>query len=135
MEFAKNLASLITEDEPEQPRQEVPAPKSDALTAILNAAKPFQTTAEPEPEENDRHSQALQAAMEQLVESEGFIIIGVERRPHPQVKGGMLEPYAFGFSETPEAELAIQIHMAGVSARSHQDLAVKALAEVTGNES
>lgn len=118
LEFANTMASLFTDDEPQEPQTE------DLTTRILNGGSLFGGMP-PQEKATDPYQEAAEAASQRLADSEGFIVIGVDRR-----EDGMLEPFALGYSKTTKAELAVEAHMAGVNARAHQELALQSLAKL-----
>lgn len=77
-----------------------------------------------------KFAQALEAAFEQLKDSEGFIVIGVNRRPFPGQANGALEPFAAGFSRTAEADITVAVHMSRIAASTYLELAQQAIANL-----
>src|SRR5665213_739911 len=61
---------------------------------------------DPVPEDNldVEYVEALQSAFEVLKDCESFLVVGVSHKNHSQATGGMLMPFALGYSKTKEAE-------------------------------
>lgn len=130
-ELAQQFVGKLTEafaqlTQPPAPEPEVKKPRSN-LSAILEPLMRGQQANERQiPPEEAQMQSAVQDAMQHLENSAGFILLGVELKEHP-TKGDVLEPFVVGGAISPEAEMFTQYHLAGINARSHQDLALQAL--------
>lgn len=132
MDVAQRLAAILTND------TETPDTKSeqpDLVGRIAEAARAFMPggtlgAVEESDGDDDHYEQAAAMASRQLASADGFIIIGVERQEHPQSRNGKLIPFAYGSSRSPEAELAVQHHLAGITASAHQEIVLKTLANL-----
>lgn len=123
--FGQGLKAIMGGDE--EPQKPAPKQESSSLKNLLDQ--------QPEaPDEQAEFDQAIQEALEQMNESEGFVVLGVARRDHPKAENGMLIPFAASFSKTMESELLLGAHMASVAARAHQDLTIQAISAVAMNE-
>lgn len=76
---------------------------------------------------SEQYAAAVSQVTDLLNECEGFVVMGVARRDHPEAKQGVLVPIAAEFAQNPESGLMAFSAMAKYAAEAYQDLTIQVI--------
>lgn len=82
-------------------------------------------------EANISREQMLATVAEYLPDAEAFVLVGVQRKPHPQSEKGVLIPYAIMHADSDESELMAMSQISALAAHAYQELALLTITQLT----
>lgn len=83
------------------------------------------------PNVDKAYSQATDEVHELLNACEGFVVIGVTRRDHPEAEKGVLIPVAMTYAKNPESALLATSSASKYASEAHQQLVIETIAALS----
>jgi hypothetical protein len=73
---------------------------------------------------DEAYDQSIAKAVKTLQASEAFMLVAINREPHPMVKEGMLKPSVVGNAKTADTQVVVGMQLSQLAAGYHHDAAL-----------